>query len=595
MNSQHSQRRWHAKPRHARRLRQPGRRLGWSEQCEQGSRDWRLLPAAAATWTTSLAWQQASAAADGLPLPFALVLGAAALAIAAIAIAALVAALLRRRPPTCTQLRRHGIVVLTAMLATAACCQMHAAVRSGDVVARALASGSASVQAVVRIRQPATASDRRAADCRADADVLMLRSRGVIAPSSAPARLYASGDACALHQGAAYAVRGMLEPPSFGSARAWLTIGDEPAAMVAQPGAAGRAVHAMQAAFVRVTQRLDDQGQVLVPGLTLGVLGSAVADPSMRDPSVAPVEPAYAAHVEEQFRRSGIMHLMAVSGGHFAVVAALLRRLCAAIRMPRAPVAACLAAGYALLGAAMMPSDSVLRATAMGAVGIVAFLHGRRSQGMSMLCVTVIAALLAQPDLAASMGFALSCAAVLGIIWWARPLEDWLAQRTPAPVAQALAVTLAAQALTLPLQTLMEPQLPMLAPLANLIVAPLVAAATLAGLASLAVSWLWPQAGYACAWLAGCGTAVMERTAWWCSGLPVAVVPWASGPAAALTLLGVEAAVVLAARSAIGRARSRMAGDADAALIGSPYRLPLMARVRMWLRESRQLLSTDAA
>ena len=41
-----------------------------------------------------------------------------------------------------------------------------------------------------------------------------------------------------------------------------------------------------------------------------------------------PVNSTYAQTLENQFRQSGIMHLMAVSGGHFVLVAGLVRRLC---------------------------------------------------------------------------------------------------------------------------------------------------------------------------------------------------------------------------------------------------------------------------
>ena len=50
---------------------------------------------------------------------------------------------------------------------------------------------------------------------------------------------------------------------------------------------------------------------------------------------VGGVDAAYAALLEEQFRRSGIMHLMAVSGGHFMVIAGLVHRLCSRVLAPR--------------------------------------------------------------------------------------------------------------------------------------------------------------------------------------------------------------------------------------------------------------------
>lgn len=598
----------HASSAHTASARARGR-----EGREQGSRDWRLLPVAACVWAATLACPYAmravrdawGGAASDVPasVPVIIVPVVAVIVIAGMCLAAAVAHRLR-----------YALVVATAVLAAFLSVQMHEALAAHDVAAWALEQGTSSVVAEVRIRAPATGSDRRDAQCRVEARLMTLTVHGVTAASGADTRVYASGAACALHQGAAYRLRGTFETPRFGTARSWLTLeGGEAPEEIAAASAPQRAVHAMQSAFIRVTQRLDDQGQVLVPGLTLGILGSGVADTSMRDATREPVDDAYATATEERFRTAGIMHLMAVSGGHFAVIGALIGRWCAMLRAPRPVTAACTAVGYVALAAAMMPTDSVLRATVMGQVGVCAFLAGRRGQGVSMLCVTVTGALIVDPGLARSIGFALSCAAVLGILWWAGPLGGALAAHMPGVVAEPLAVTLAAQALTLPLQTLLEPSLPLLSPLANLLTAPVVTFATLAGLGALVTSSWAPQAGYALAWLAGRGTAVMERVAAWCADAPVTALPWFEGPQAAAALLAVEGCSLLAVHAVcrvIRDARRRRGEDvvdvegADAAdartpepdaSVGVPYRPTLAFRTRMWIDECRRLLSTSEA
>lgn len=60
-----------------------------------------------------------------------------------------------------------------------------------------------------------------------------------------------------------------------------------------------------------MTEQLSDQGRVLVPGLTMGVLGQ---DYIGGETGPMPVNSTYAQTLENQFRQSGIMHLMAVSG-----------------------------------------------------------------------------------------------------------------------------------------------------------------------------------------------------------------------------------------------------------------------------------------
>lgn len=80
----------------------------------------------------------------------------------------------------------------------------------------------------------------------------------------------------------------------------------------------------------------------------------------------------------------------------------------------------------------------------------------------------------------------------------------------PAFIAQTMAMTIAAQLFTLPIQVLIEPELPVYSIPANLVVAPFVGFSTLAGLASLAISWILPSLGFIFASLASWGTAIME-------------------------------------------------------------------------------------
>ncbi|KAB8295513.1 ComEC/Rec2 family competence protein [Bifidobacterium avesanii] len=458
-------------------------------------------------------------------------------------------------------------------------------------VQRALGDHAVAVGVGVRVDEPPISSDRRGFDCRLDVTVTALLHEGVLSGDRASARVYATGSDCALRQGGSYWLDGTLERPGFGSAPAWVSVDGTPTEL-REPTWVRRLAYRAQSAFVHATQRLDPQGRLLVPGLTLGLLGGDVADPDMRDPALPDVDPAYAERVEDAFRACGIMHLMAVSGGHFALIGVLARRLCGLLHVGRPFMPMLVMGAYALLAALMMPADSVLRALVMGGIGAFALLRGRRSQGMGMLCVTVVAAIILDPGLARSLGFALSCAAVAGIVWWARPVAELLAPILPAALAEAVGVTVAAQALALPLQTLMEGQLPVLGVLANLLTAPVVSFSTLAGLLGLALSWWAPEAGYRCAWVASGGTAIMERVALWCAGSPFASLPWGQGPGAACFLLAAEAGMALAVRRLIARRRRterRAAGLAPGERADVFRPTPVM-RLGVWAGETARML-----
>lgn len=585
---------------------------------EQGSRDWRLIPAAAGVWTSALLC--------GGPVSGGTLITLAALAVLTVVCAAAMILAARgdraedddggesaaagasgdRRAASASHrgvsvLRRllrfvlpHLAVVCAGMLVAGLSAAGHAWVESRGPVRASMRERGVPVVVAFRADEPPVSSDRRGYDCRCDGTVTALLQDGVLTGDHASVRVYATAGGCALRQGGIYRMRGTLERPEFGTAPAWIsadgTVGGNNAVQeLHPPSALRRAVHATQSAFVRVTQRLSPQGQLLVPGLTLGMLGSDVADLSMRDPSVPPINPVYATRVEDAFRTSGIMHLMAVSGGHFALIGVLARRLCGLLHIGRPVMPVLVMAAYAGLAGCMMPADSVLRALVMGGIGAYALLRGRRAQGMSLLCVTVAASIVFSPALARSMGFALSCAAVAGIVWWARPIGEALATFVPEPVAEAVGVTVAAQALTLPLQMLMESQLPLLSVPANLLVAPVVAFATVAGLLGLAVSWLSPAAGFACAWIASCGTRLMEVTALWCADSPIAVLLWAEGAAGAMLLLVLETVAALAVRWA-GRARIREADGAQPPGRASPYRPHAVARLGRWLDDTLAML-----
>ncbi|WP_164520981.1 ComEC/Rec2 family competence protein [Bifidobacterium samirii] len=496
-----------------------------------------------------------------------------------------------------------------------------------DPAATAVRAGDTTVTVRVRIRTPAAVADTRDTDCQADviidavaapADVLgttgMTERTGentavvsaadpaaadalVERASAMPARLYASGrDCAALADGATVRVRGVLTEARYGRQPLWLTAGSETAGgssgieTIRAPCLHKRVIARMHDAFFAVADRLPDQGRILVPGLTLGMLGQ---DHVAADGTVSRIDGTYAQRVEDDFRRSGIMHLMAVSGGHFMLVAGLIRRLCARFLTPRRITAACVAGAYLLLAAGMYPSDSVRRALVMGLIGAGAHWLGRRSQSVSALSWTVLIVLAVDPTMARSYGFALSGAAVLGIVLLAGPIGAWLGMLLPAFLAAPLAMTVAAQSLTLPIQIIMSPELPLASIPANLLVSPFVDLATMAGLASLALSWISPVLGYPPARLAACGTRVMEAVASRLAAGEHATLPWVDGIAGAVLMLAAETALallVVAGRRLARRLRTDVPG-----LPGQSFRPRIRDRIALWWERTADAFGTDWA
>lgn len=401
------------------------------------------------------------------------------------------------------------LVCAVASMCVTASVQAHRSVTDHDPLLEARGSDA---EVAVRVDSPPVSSPMRGNLCQYDVRVLALAHLSELRPSQAPARVFASGRACDVVPSAQYVLTVRIREARYGSVPTWLMAGSGEGRMrrVKEPSDVQRLVHRLQHAFVRTCSSLPQTGRILVPGVTIGVLGSQ-AFPS-DGVSVARKDDSAAKGLKRDFKQVGIVHLLAVSGGHFALVADFIRRRCARARMRRVLQSLCVGVSIAGLAVLMFPSDSVLRAVMMGILAAIASAVGRPGQSLPALCWTVCLALVLSPDLASSFGFSLSCAAVLGILLFVRPLAAAF-RSLPSCLRESLSVTLSAQALTLPIQLLISPQLSLMSVPANLCVAPFVSFSTVCGLLSLLASWVAPHAGTVLACMAGAGTEAMAAIA----------------------------------------------------------------------------------
>ncbi len=178
----------------------------------------------------------------------------------------------------------------------------------------------------------------------------------------------------------------------------------------------------------------------------------------------------------ERFAMTGTSHLVAASGYNVAVVSSLLLTTLISLGLWRRHAFALILVGlaaYAVLAGAEPP---VVRAAVMGALVVVARQTGRRTTMRNIFLLAVAVMLAHEPRLLRDdVGFQLSVAATAGLLVWARPLERKLTFITPfLGVRAALAATLAATASTLPILVTSFGRLSLVAPIANLLVLPMV-------------------------------------------------------------------------------------------------------------------------
>lgn len=265
-----------------------------------------------------------------------------------------------------------------------------------------------------------------------------------------------------------------------------------------------------------VRQQLRDHAQNLAPDPGGLLAGLVVGDESRLDPGL-----------REAMERSGLSHLTAVSGSNIAIVAGAVLFLARLLRLPKriaVVIALVVLGGYLVV---VGPEPSVLRATAMGTLALVAVATSTESRAIAILLVSSLALLVVDPWLAISLGFALSVTATGALILFAGARS--------APLWRRLLVAASAAGIaTIPLIASFGEGIPTYTIAANLAAEMAVAPATLLGFGVLATYWWAPTlagaliqlAGYPAGWIASVARYFGER--------PLATIPVPGGLAGAL-------------------------------------------------------------
>jgi len=191
---------------------------------------------------------------------------------------------------------------------------------------------------------------------------------------------------------------------------------------------------------------------------------------------------------EEDFRRAGLSHLLAVSGQNVALLALLALPILAAfgipLRLRLAWILAVIAIYVPLAGA----GPSIQRAAVMGALSVIATLAGRPASRLYALALAATVTLAVDPGIASEVGWQLSFAAVLGILALAAPLRAGLTPRLGAAgalgrtLADGAALTVSATLATAPLIAFHFGELSTVTLLANLLALPAIAPAMWLGM-----------------------------------------------------------------------------------------------------------------
>lgn len=208
----------------------------------------------------------------------------------------------------------------------------------------------------------------------------------------------------------------------------------------------------------------------LIPGMVLG-------DTSLQTPEF-----------KNDMRRSGLTHLVAVSGANFAIISFFvlwcMQWIFRSLRMRLIFTAVALSSFIALV----RPSPSVLRAAAMASVVLFARGVGKRSDPLPALGFAIAAVVIGDPWQARDPGFALSVLATAGLLLLSPRIARWLGKFIPTFIASALSPPIAAVVMCAPILVALSGYLGPMTVIANLLAAPMVAPITIIGFVAALVS-----------------------------------------------------------------------------------------------------------
>ena len=247
----------------------------------------------------------------------------------------------------------------------------------------------------------------------------------------------------------------------------------------------------------------DGNAGALIPGMVLG------------DTSKQSVE------FKNSMRRSGLTHLVAVSGANFALVSAfvlwMMQFLFARMKFRLSATAISLIAFIALV----RPSPSVLRAAAMAAVLLVAQGTKKGRDSLPALGFAIAAVVVVDPWQARDAGFALSVLATAGLLLFAPVLIEKLSIHLPGKLAQALAPPIAATVFCSPIIVALSGYLAPMSVIANLLAAPFVAPITIVGFIAALFSPFAPLISTVLIWFIRFPAGAIALIAHWASSFPV--------------------------------------------------------------------------
>ncbi len=224
----------------------------------------------------------------------------------------------------------------------------------------------------------------------------------------------------------------------------------------------------------------------------------------------------------DDFKRSGLAHLLAVSGDTVMLLGLLALAVLSLVGVPLRTRLICVLALIALYVPVTGAGPSIQRAGIMGATGVVAALAGRPRSRWYAVLLAAFLTLALNPRASGDIGWQLSFAAVIGILLWASRFRDLLLEPRASRVtgarrllAEGAGVTISATLATAPLMASAFDSISTASLPANILALPAVAPMMWLGMLSCVAGQVPAIPLEPLTWLAGLLAAYVAQVAHW--------------------------------------------------------------------------------
>jgi len=256
-------------------------------------------------------------------------------------------------------------------------------------------------------------------------------------------------------------------------ARSLLTVGN-PQNILSQEGGWGNP-------GLKLAYLFQEKGSSVLGELIPGAGGALMRGMVLGDRKAVPQE------MEEGFRESGVVHILAISGQNLSVIALVLfygLNLVGLSRRKNALIVAPLLVFYALATGFNPP---VMRALVMALTVLGGLILFRQVRLANSLALAWIVLLIPNPAILYDVGFQLSFAAVAGIVYL-YPYIKQVFRRLPRVIGGSLSLTISAQLAVIPLLAYHFFRVSLISFVSNIIVIPLSSMAMVLGFVTLLLS-----------------------------------------------------------------------------------------------------------